>query len=85
MFQIISENYQELISGVVALLWIIVKLTPTAKDNAILRIIDTVINGLFLSKRSKQRINVKFLKDFNNKESVAYKANRELYNQNVSS
>ncbi len=46
MIDFISENWLELLIGVMALVKVIVNLTPTDSDNKVFSYIDTIINAI---------------------------------------
>lgn len=53
IWKFIIENYGTIIWGLVAFAWIIVRLTPSTKDDKILQFIVTILN-FFIPDRKKK-------------------------------
>jgi len=54
IWKFIIEHYGAIIWGLVALAWVIVRLTPTTKDDRILQFIVTILNFIIPDRKKKR-------------------------------
>lgn len=55
IFDFIKEHWVALSTGSFGLIWVIVRLTPSTKDDQILQFIQTVFNFLIPDRKKKRR------------------------------
>ena len=53
IFDFLKDNYSAIIWGLIGFVWIIVRLTPTKKDDRILQFIVTILNFIIPDRKKK--------------------------------
>lgn len=54
IWNFIIEHYGAIIWGLVAFIWVIVRLTPTTKDDRIMQFIVTILNFIIPDRKKKK-------------------------------